>query len=196
MQTHINPDFIEFVSSLSDSFKIPKRTTMRIDILNVYELFKGYLIDKFKNVCNSSKVSITIDGWTSNTNTHFIGITVHCTEDWNLNTYVLGFKHLKENHSAINIADAVEEIITEFGLKENVFCLTTDNENTMTSVKTLLQQRGIIDFHRGCAPHTLNLIVKAGLKVLNSRNDSIPKIRTFAKKLHTYTLYLSTFNWY
>ncbi|KAL0235742.1 hypothetical protein GEMRC1_002324 [Eukaryota sp. GEM-RC1] len=39
--------------------------------------------------------------------------------------YVHGFKHLKENNTAINIADAVEEIITEFGLKYKMCCVST-----------------------------------------------------------------------
>ena len=52
----------------------------------------------------SSKISFTIDGWTSSNNISFLGITAHLiTDKWKLKSFLLDFVKLDGPHLGANI---------------------------------------------------------------------------------------------
>ena len=67
----------------------------------------------------SSRVSLTLDLWTSPNRFSFLGITVHWIDDnWQLHTNLLDFKHLKGSHSGENLAETVFGCLLETNLSE------------------------------------------------------------------------------
>ena len=111
----------------------------------------------------ATSFALTTDCWTSHATQSFIGITIHfITNKFHLKSYALTNKELSISHSAENLAAAFEKVLEEWGLTQNnVACVTTDNAaNIDNAVSDILGWP-----HLGCFGHTLNLAVKAGLKI-------------------------------
>ena len=114
-------------------------------------------------VSSSNSFALTTDCWTSRAGKAFIGITVYfITEDFQLKSFALTNEELPVSHNAANLATALEGVLEEWGLShKNLSCVTTDNAANI--------KNAICDFlvwpHLGCFGHTLNLAVKAGLKI-------------------------------
>ena len=93
----------------------------------------------------------------------FIGIIVHfITEDFQLKSFSLTNEELPVSHNAANLASALKEGLEEWGLShKNLSCVTADNaaniENAICDI--------LVWPYLGCFGHTLNLAVKAGLKI-------------------------------
>ena len=114
-------------------------------------------------VSSAKHFALTTDCWTSRAGQAFIGVTIHfITEDFQLKSFALTNEELPVSHNAANLATALRGILDEWGLShENLSCVTTDNaaniENAICDV--------LVWPHLGCFGHTLNLAVKAGLKI-------------------------------
>jgi hypothetical protein len=68
------PGFVQLIRSLS-SVEIPKRMTIRRDIMQLYNDLKTKTIELFRNMnCN---IAITTDIWSSLSNDPYIAITAH-----------------------------------------------------------------------------------------------------------------------
>jgi hypothetical protein len=69
----------------------------------------------------SSKISFTIDAWTSLNNNSFLGITAHwVTENWELKSFLLDFIKLEESHSGANIKEAFLKSLRNFNIESKV----------------------------------------------------------------------------
>ena len=81
--------FRKFVSGLQPNFKLVSRNTLKRDILKIYNYEKQKTMAKIDN--NESKVTITIDMWTSsNKKRGFMVITGHYINDsWILESQVM-----------------------------------------------------------------------------------------------------------
>ena len=114
-------------------------------------------------ISSAKHFALTTDCWTSRAGQAFIGVTIHfITEDFQLKSFALTNEELPVSHNAANLATALRGILDEWGLShENLSCVTTDNaaniENAICDV--------LVWPHLGCFGHTLNLAVKAGLKI-------------------------------
>ncbi|KAL0217204.1 hypothetical protein RCL1_007687 [Eukaryota sp. TZLM3-RCL] len=133
-----------FCFDLNPSIEIPCRKTLRKEIIKVHSSLKNYLKDVLNNA--SGKFNVTTDGWTSLTGSHYFGITVHFLHQWALRSYVIGFVHLSENHTAINIADLLVELFKDFEIQERILSVTIDNAANMKAAMDILVYRGIIKF--------------------------------------------------
>ena len=114
-------------------------------------------------VSSAKHFALTTDCWTSRAGQAFIGTTIHfITEDFQLKSFTPTNEELPVSHNAANLATALQGILDEWGLShKNLSCVTTDNaaniENAICDV--------LVWPHLGCFGHTLNLAVKAGLKI-------------------------------
>ena len=114
-------------------------------------------------VSSAKHFALTTDCWTSRADQAFIGVTIHfITEDFQLKSFALTNEELPVSHNAANLAKALQGILDEWGLShKNLSCVTTDNatniENAICDV--------LVWLHLGFFGHTLNLAVKAGLKI-------------------------------
>jgi len=86
-----------------------------------------------------------------------------------LKTVILDFVTLPGSHTGDNIADKFEEIIEEFGIKQLVSTVTTDNaSNNVTFVQRLLEDGYIKspEHHIRCFGHVINLAAQAAFEEL------------------------------
>ncbi|CAG8631490.1 4121_t:CDS:2, partial [Scutellospora calospora] len=111
----------------------------------------------------------------------FMAITIHfIDENWNLQHFVLDIFHFKRSHTGKIIADKLYNLLEEFEIETKVIALTTDNSSNMISAANFLQDK-LTDFcHYRCIAHILNLVVSAGLNLLD---NSIKKLRKLIKMI-------------
>ncbi|RYR38641.1 hypothetical protein Ahy_A09g043752 [Arachis hypogaea] len=73
----------EVFASMQPTFKMPRRNTIKKDILEMYEVEKPN-INKMMDA-NNSRVAITTDMWTSNQKKGYMVVTAHYNDSsWNL----------------------------------------------------------------------------------------------------------------
>lgn len=90
--------FRRFVSSLNPSFKMICRKTVRNDCLKAFMEEKRSLQGCLK--ISKSKVSLTMDLWTSNRMVGYICITVHYVDDdWQLQKRIVKFTAMETPHT-------------------------------------------------------------------------------------------------
>lgn len=112
-----------------------------------------------------------------------VGITVHWIDaKFQLHDSLLAFHTLEGAHTGENLAKYVFETLTDFGLLENLFCITTDNaSNNKTMITKLFEdiyvatgvQHNEKHQHISCLAHVINLVVGAFLKNLKVLADKV-----------------------
>lgn len=107
----------------------------------------------------------------------YLAVTCHFVYEDHLASSVLGVKHMKEAHTADNLAAAHTALMEEWGIKEKVKCIVTDGAANMIACMKKRDKGHFI-----CVAHSLNLVVKKAL-------DEIPQlqhIRLRARNVVTY----------
>ncbi|CAG8668884.1 22330_t:CDS:2 [Gigaspora margarita] len=105
----------------------------------------------------SSKISITLDMWTSRTNMPFLCVMVHWIDyDWKLKKILLDIHMLPHSHTGKKIDEQLHAIFEAFDITTKILCATTDGA------------------------YLLNLIVTAGLAPIKS---SIENVRNLVKAI-------------
>lgn len=162
--------FRNFVKALNPTFEIPSRKNVSKTLIpsayaNCMEDTK-LAAGKIKSVC------LTTDGWTSRTNESYLAVTAHfINDDFFLKKMLLDCSPFSPSHTADNLATYLRKITDEWGLSDKILLVVSDNAANITcAVKERLKWK-----HWGCFGHTLNLIVKDALKVVE---QLIKKIRT------------------
>ncbi|GBB91124.1 hypothetical protein RclHR1_18260001 [Rhizophagus clarus] len=107
-----NKNFRKFLSSIQLRYKLPTRHTVKSIIMNKFK-------DAQKQINNylqlsTSKISLTIDMWTSITS--------------------LDVLYIPSPHNAISIKNAIIEVVTELKIENRLICITT---NLKSNLKTL-----------------------------------------------------------
>lgn len=129
-------------------------------------------------VISASAVSLTTDMWTSINTDAYLAVTCHFVDaSTSLNSVVLGVQHFRQSHTAINLASAKKELMSQWGISEKVTCMVTDGAANMAACAREMGVR-----HAICVAHTLNLIVKKALY----QNDAISDIRSKSRKIVGY----------
>ncbi|CAN1294021.1 Zinc finger BED domain-containing protein RICESLEEPER 2 [Linum perenne] len=156
--------FRRFMIIYCPKFRIPCRKTIRSE-----------------DFC-ASRVSITIDTWTSVQNLNYMCITTHYVgKDWKLHKKIINFTKIT-SHKGDDIGAKLAECLEEWGLK-NVFTVTVDNASTndvaCTFLKNKLETWGTSFMngrylHVRCVAHTVNLVVNDGL---NEIGMSVKRVR-------------------
>ena len=74
------------------------------------------------------QVHFSFDLWTSRNMLSLVGIVVQeVNDDGKYNNFLFGLPEQEGAHSGVNIADSVQKIIDEFGLKDKVGYFVLDN---------------------------------------------------------------------
>jgi hypothetical protein len=180
--------------------KVSRQTTTR-DLENYFLERRHSLIECLKSV---SSIYITSDIWSGNAKKDYLSVVIHfVSTDWELEKRIIGLRLIDVSHTSVNIAERVESIVTEFGLKDKVFSVTLDNasSNASTMVKLIPKFIGYLGpdpepldkdkdkalcglLHQRCACHIINLIVKSGLK----------RIKSYLEAFRTAISYLNSSN--
>ena len=103
-----------------------------------------------------------------------------------MKSVVLGTLPLLESHTGANLAEWIKDLVLSFCIDANkVIAFVHDNGANIDCVKSLETELGW--YSQGCAGHTLQLCVNAGLKVNNIIDHAIAAAHclvTHLKKKH------------
>lgn len=155
-------------------FKFPKRSTLRRQVKDRFEQLRARVKDQLQNC--SSKISFTIDGWTSIACKSFYGITIHFIDhEWIYQSMVLDFIPSHGKHTGRDISYIFHKCLVEFNLENKVQGITVDNASANTKFMTELEKL-LPDFdpenqHFRCMAHILNLGVQDLMKNLKLQTD-------------------------
>jgi len=177
--------FHNMVQKLDPLYQIPTRKTIHNLIIEQFNQQRNLVKDYFNEFSN--KVALTTDFWTSLKFENFMAITIHFIDNnWKLQHFVLDIFQFKGSHTGKNIADKIYDLLEEFGIKTKTIALTTDNAANMISAANYLQDKLILNNfnHYRCIAHILNLVVFAGLNLLE---DSVKKLRKLIKTIRKST---------
>ena len=124
--------------------------------------------------------AITTDAWTSRANHSYVTLTVHYINGkWELCYHVLSTAEFSVDHTAVNLANGIEECLSRWNLSpEYISAIVTDNAaNIVASVRSLEFQ------HLGCFNHTLQLVVQ---KAVNSSEmaTALGRARRLVRHFH------------
>ncbi len=142
MDTVNDPGFRSMLKEFEPRYQLPDRKTITCN----------YLPAMFVK-SQTSHFAITTDAWTSGANHAYVTLTIHYIDDqYSLLSHVL---ETSEFHTARNIADGLEDSLSEWGLsEENLVGVTTDNVANIVAAIYLLNWP---NHHFPCYSHTLQL---------------------------------------
>ena len=146
--------FQHMLKTLEPRYIPPDRKTIATNYMpKMYELEKQRIKT---NLTNASCFAITTDMWTSRTKHAYTGLTVHyLSADFKLCCHMLETKEFQVEHTGIQIASELRDILQSWDLPEdNVIAATTDNG---TNIVCALEQLGWHNIR--CFAHTLQLAV-------------------------------------
>jgi len=174
-----NQSFQKFISIIQPRYKLPSRHTLKEMILSKFKTAREKIIDYLQ--LSSSKISFTIDMWTSISALGILAITIHfINENWQLKHFILDILYIPSSHNALSIKNAVLEIANQFKVANRLIGITSDNESKMIASIRLIKEdlESSVFQHYRCAAHILNLVVGAALEA-NTIPNSIKKLRNF-----------------
>ena len=106
--------------------------------------------------------AVTCDGWSSRANHSYLSVTLHyINNEWELKHFLLEIGEMVEQHTAINLANYLEEVLDRWNLPvTQISAVVTDNASNITAAIARLERQ-----HLGCFSHTLQLSVQKALNL-------------------------------
>lgn len=167
--------FRKFIKELDPAFKIPDTKSIKQVIQDAYN-YTLPLVQKFVED-NAISVSLTTDMWTGRNRQGFLGVTCSFLDkNFNIHEIILTIEHIRYPHTAQNISDSLFVILDQWGLRDKVNVIVTDNgANMKKAIKDMNEINQNIKW-QPCAAHTLQLAIGKGL-------NSVKLLVLRAKKL-------------
>jgi hypothetical protein len=110
-------------------------------------------------------VHLVFDGWTSRNRLSLYGVSaVFRDEESTPHKIVLGLPEMSDRHTGDNIAEAILEVIGDYGIEEKIGYFTVDNAtNNDAALKIIGEKLGFRWEERRvrCFGHIINLVVRA-----------------------------------
>jgi hypothetical protein len=134
--------FKHLLNVIDCRYKLPSRTHFADDVIpKLYSEVKERVMNELDHI---EYYSATTDGWTSNTMTPFLSLTVHyISDEWELKTRNLQTAYLPDDHTGKNLCDMIESMLDNWELsKDQMVSVTTDNgANMKVAVRELGKPR-------------------------------------------------------
>ena len=90
-------------------------------VINIQETFAKEKTKLKEMLSSVRRVSLTIDGWTTNNHISLLGITVHwINNEWMLRERVLALEKLEGEHSGEYLAKVLRTVLIEYSLEKKV----------------------------------------------------------------------------
>lgn len=119
-------------------------------------------------------MSLTTDTWTSTSNDSYLTVTEHhVTDDWEIKSNVLCTRAMPERHTGENIAEKLQNVVSEFDITGKVDTCVHDNARNMESAGKKCPEWGDL----GCFGHTMQLCIKPAIE-LGSVSKVVAKCRS------------------
>ncbi|XP_034150871.1 zinc finger BED domain-containing protein 6-like [Esox lucius] len=164
--------FAAFIQKLDPSYNLPNKQALkkmvesRCDIIN-HNIMSQIEISNF--------VSLTSDMWTSIDKDSYISVTGHLiAENAQLSTFLLGISKLPENHKAIHIEEAKNQLVASWGLHSRVAAFVTETGGNMVGT---VQKLGILQLPSFA--HVLNLVIRRSIDA----TSELQEIRSQARAI-------------
>ncbi|KNA03227.1 hypothetical protein SOVF_211200, partial [Spinacia oleracea] len=180
------PGFKNMFSAACPNYKVLSRHTLRKDALKHYDEERQIVELDMQNA--PGRISFTSDNWRNDsTQDEYICITAHWIDNnWKLQKRIIRFGALTPPFDGVSIAEDVSFCLAKWKIDGKVGLFTLDNatyNNTMCSqIKRQLVRNGKELLFGGeffqirCCCHIINLVVQAGLKLIDSVVDKIRAI--------------------
>lgn len=153
------PSWKRLLAKLDSRYECPSRAYFTYTAIPaLYNEIRETLQAELKD---AGKFALTMDAWSSITTSPFLVITVHfINRSMQLVSRCLQCVYVPEDHTAINIAARVEEVLQDFGLeKKNVVSITTDSGSNMVAA---LRKLDVVRLT--CFGHVLHNAIGAATK--------------------------------
>lgn len=112
----------------------------------------------------ATSVSITTDGWTSNTTESYITVTCHYIDnEWNLKSSVLQTRAYEDRHTGENLAALLKSVVEEWGLEGKILACVHDNASNIVSANS---PQMVPWKSAPCFAHTLQLAINDGMRIV------------------------------
>jgi hypothetical protein len=160
-------EFRVLLTMLNPMYELPKTSKpFKTRIVDLSSGLRKHIRGLFEDV---DACSLTVDGWTSNSNAHFLAVTAHAIDaDWNAHTFTLAVRELQDRSFARVLAQVIKQVALDFGISQKVVSITTDGAADIGKAIELLQGKGGLDSesvqHVLCACHRLNLVLGDAIK--------------------------------
>ncbi|XP_065323365.1 zinc finger BED domain-containing protein 4-like [Gordionus sp. m RMFG-2023] len=166
--------FKRLLHHLCPNYKIPNRKYFSQGVIpDIYEKLSEKIRKEI--LVDDSFLSFTVDIWTRNSggDSH-ISLTCHyINQNFQQINRVLNVKTFNESHTAINIAQILDEIINYLGIKKNkIHLIIRDNAPNIT----LAMKNGKFQ-SVSCFAHSLQLVAQAAILSQRSIIDMLARVR-------------------
>ncbi|KAL4132406.1 hypothetical protein QTP88_009560 [Uroleucon formosanum] len=172
-----SPGFYQFMAVVEPNYKIIKEEALKKRL----HFFKSSIEEKIRSDLKAvQSVVCTSDCWSSLAQNSYITITAHAlNNDWSPMSFTLTTQEMEERHTALNIADKLENVFSNWEIKDKVTTVITDNaKNVVNAVQLVSNTTNDNISDVTCAAHSLQLSINKAL-----REDSISEILDQSSKL-------------
>ena len=108
------------IKRLNNNAKIPSADTITNKISKIFNTEQANLQKQFQEI--SSKISFTLDCWTSRNQKSYLGVTENwISNNWQLQHCTIEFSYFEGSHSGKNLAEVFFKILKENNLLTKVF---------------------------------------------------------------------------
>lgn len=155
--------FRQFMAAVEPNYTICKEEELKKRL----RFFKSTVEEKIRNGLNGvQSVVCTSDYWSSLAHRSYITITAHALDnDWSPMSFTLTTQEIEERYTALNIVEKLENIFSNWEIKDKVTTIITNNAKNVVNVVQLLScttNANISDVT--CAAHSLQFAINKALK--------------------------------
>lgn len=162
-----NEGFIKYSKKLNPDYVLPSRKKISQMLEDKYNICSSEIKQKLQDV---EHIALTTDIWSSDSQKSYISVTAHFIQNSKLQSLVILTSELADQHTSLNIANALRAILTEWNIFDKIVTIVTDNASSMKkAVKDFLNKR-----NHFCVAHTINLVVK---DCIQTENDAFPHLK-------------------
>ncbi|KAK2578345.1 hypothetical protein KPH14_005572 [Odynerus spinipes] len=123
-----NEGFRKYSKQLNPDYVLPSRKKLTQMLEEGYKICSGVLKEKLQNV---QAIALTTDIWGSDSQKSFISVTAHFIKGPKLHALVISTSELCENHTSLNITNALRVILTEWQIFDKIVTIVTHNASGM-----------------------------------------------------------------
>lgn len=163
----------KYFQFINPNVTVPQRNALRALVMKTYNDVKQSVIQDLRD--NESKISFTVDGWTSINGKSYYGVTAHFIDKkWQFISVALDFIPSNGKHTGRDIAQMFYTSLKTHGILEKIQGVTLDNASSNTTFMqqfSKIMEEDSLNFdsenqHFHCFAHILNLAVQDALKHL------------------------------